>query len=80
MLCPVRLSANNNSRPAPRRRGYSLDSDREPESSSEGNTIGAATDTRQAHGLLLLGLDVAYFSVASPWSLKWTRGVVVVQR
>jgi hypothetical protein len=31
-LCPLRVSANNNSWPAPRRRGYSMDSDGEPRS------------------------------------------------
>ena len=83
MLCPLRVSANNNSWPAPRRRGYSLDSDGEPRSPYEVNTIGAANDTRERArgrvGRLSPGPRVTYLSVASPWP-AWTRGVVEERR
>jgi hypothetical protein len=79
MLCPLRVSANNNSWTAPRRRGYSLDSDGEPRSPYEGNTIGAADDTRERPGGVgrYPGPDVTYVSAASPWSPEWTGGAEV---
>src|SRR6202453_2668151 len=42
LRCRLQVSANNNSWPAPGRRGYSLDSDGEPRSPYEVNTMGPA--------------------------------------
>ena len=72
MLCPLRVSANNNSWPAPGRRGYSLESDGEPRSLYEINTMGPGEGGFPRS-------DVTYVSAASPWP-AWTRGVVEERR
>src|ERR1700734_1262574 len=77
MLCRFRASVNNNNWPAPGRRGYSLDNDGEPRSPYEGNTAGAANDTRERPGSAgRLPADPMSPTLVRHLRGRWTRGVI----